>query len=94
MTRLEKLMSLTFTEFEANWPAFDASPAPVPGMPVCLAVGRGQVAIAYEPQANVRLGGLLDLPRALVSFTFDRVEPEECAALLARFDRAFQRGGG
>lgn len=94
MTRLEKLMSVSRAEFEASWQAFDPSPPPSLGSPVRLAVGGGVAEIAFEARAGVRLGGLLELPRAVVSFAFDGVAPDAREALVARFDRAFQRGGG
>lgn len=87
-------MSVSPAEFAASWRAFDASPAPVAGAPARLRVGGGLVVIAFEPQAGVRLGGLLALPRAVVTFSFDGVEAAARDALLAKFDRAFQRGGG
>lgn len=92
--RLEKLMSLSRTEFEASWAAFAAGPAPAPGMPVRLAAGAGAVAIGFEPRPGVRLGGLLELPRAVVTFDFIGVDAAGQAELIGRFDRAFQRGGG
>jgi hypothetical protein len=94
MLRVEKLMSVSRAEFVESWRAFDASPPPGPGEPVCLPVGTGRVTIAYEPRPGVRLGGLLELPRALVTLTFEAADPPAAAALVARFDRAFQRGGG
>lgn len=87
-------MSVSRAEFVESWRAFDPSPPPAEGADVQLVVGRGLVTIGFEPRAGVRLGGLLELPRAAVSFTFSDVEPPEQAQLIARFDRAFQRGGG
>lgn len=94
MQRLEKLMSISRSEFEQSWLAFDGTPPPAPGSPVRLALGSGHVEIAYEPRPAVRLGGLLELPRAAVTFVFDRVEEADRAKIIDRFDRAFQRGGG
>ena len=94
MARIEKLMSLSAAEFAASWRCFDASTAPTPGNPVRLPVGGGTVEIGFAPQPGVRLGGLLTLPRAVVSFIFTGVDRGEQAALVLRFDRAFQRGGG
>lgn len=92
--RLQKLMSVSRAEFEASWRAFDASPPPTEGLPARLMVGEGVAEITFEAQAGVRLGGLLELPRAVVSFSFDGVEGQARDVLLVRFDRAFQRGGG
>jgi len=94
MQRLEKLMSISRSEFEQSWLAFEGTPPPAPGSPVCLAIGSGHVEIAYEPRPAVRLGGLLELPRAAVTFVFHRAEAADCAKIIDRFDRAFQRGGG
>ncbi len=87
-------MSVSRAEFEASWRAFDTSPAPVSGRPARLDVGGGVAEIAFEPRTGVRLGGLLELPRAVVTFSFDGVDRAAREALVARFDRAFQRGGG
>lgn len=94
MTRLNKIMTVSAAEFAASWRAFDASPAPRPGAPARLAVGCGMAEITFEPQQGVKLGGLLELPRAVVTFSFEGVEPTVCAAFVARFDRVYQRGGG
>ena len=94
MSRAEKLMSVSRREFEESWRAFSGEMPPAPGAPSRMAAGDGFVLIGYEPRPAVRLGGLLELPRAAVSFEFDGVDAPAKAALLARFDRAFQRGGG
>lgn len=94
MSKLEKLMSISRTEFELSWASFDTSPPPAPGSPARLPVGSGHVEISFEPRPAVRLGGLLELPRAVVTFVFDGVEPAERARIVDRFDRSFQRGGG
>lgn len=91
---LDKLMSVSAEEFAQSWRAFDASPPPAPSRPARLALGLGHVTIAFEVLPPVTLGGLLALPRAVVSFTFTGCAPAEREGLLARFDRAFQRGGG
>lgn len=92
--RIEKLMSLAPREFQLSL-------APIAGVTLVgsdydatLVVGQGQVIIVYEPRAPIRLGGLLDMPQALVSLTFVEVTPAERVAVLARFDLAFRRGGG
>ncbi len=41
-----------------------------------------------------RLGGLMKLPRIEVTLRFRGHGPEERRSFLARFDRAYQRGGG
>jgi hypothetical protein len=91
--RVEKLMSLSLREFQHSL-------RPLAGQPVGditaidLPLPTGQVTISYEPRPSVRFGGLLDMPRALVSLTFLDAPPKQQAAFLKRFDLAFQRGGG
>ena len=92
--RIDKLMSLTLAEFQLTI-------APLAGAPLGSAVTAakvplsvGHVTIHYEPRPSVRFGGLLDLPRALVSLTFTGVPDQEQIAFLKRFELTFQRGGG
>lgn len=57
--------------------------------------GDGSVEISYTPLGMVRLGGLLELPRAEVTLSFsDDVSAAARDAFLKRFDQTFQRGGG
>ena len=92
--RIEKLMSLTLAEFQLTI-------APLAGGPLAphvsaaeVPLGTGRVVIHYDPRPSVRFGGLLDLPRALVSLTFTGVLDQDRLAFLKRFELAFQRGGG
>lgn len=94
MPRIEKLMSISRSEFEQSWQAFDCSAPPAPGLPARLLIGPGHVDVSFEPQPGVRLGGLLELPRASVAFVFVGVEDADRVKVVDRFDRAFQRGGG
>lgn len=55
---------------------------------------QGRVTIAYREEAPATLGGLLSLPRATVTLTFENVAEAARKDFLARFDRTFQRGGG
>ena len=54
----------------------------------------GCVTITFTPLANAQLSALLQLPRALVRLTFDDASEMARRDFLARFDFAFQRGGG
>ena len=54
----------------------------------------GQAVITFSPAASVRLGGLLELPRARVTIRFDGGSAQARASFLRRFEIAFQRGGG
>lgn len=90
---VEKIMSMSRAEFENSLAALlDLPSAPAP--PVRVPLGAGSVAIDFEPLQGVRLGGLLELPRARVSLSFTGVARDEREAFARRFDLAFQRGGG
>lgn len=92
---IEKIMALTQSEFLRALASLDAG-AEVSSEPVAatMAAGAGKVRIQFEPLDEVRLGGLLSMPRARVSLSFTRVGPDERRDFILRFDRAFQRGGG
>lgn len=94
VVRVEKLMSVSRAEFEASWRVFAPSDPPGTDGPVRLVVGGGTVHVAFAPRPNVRLGGLMVLPRALIVLEFIGVPANDRLDLIARFDRAFQRGGG
>jgi hypothetical protein len=93
--RVEKLMALTLADFHRSLRALAPD----------LALGEDQaevsipaddksVQIRFMAQEGATLGGLLALPRACVTLTFDGMDESERTAFLIRFDRAFQRGGG
>lgn len=94
MTRVEKLMSLSLGEFQLTVARLTGAPVAGHATHVSIPLGSGHVVIVYEPRPGVRFGGLLDLPRALVSLTFTGVLEAESQAFLKRFDFTFQRGGG
>ena len=52
------------------------------------------IAITVEPQEPRRLSGLWSMPRSKVTIAFHGYGAAEAAAFVARFDKAFQRGGG
>ncbi len=91
--RVEKIMALTEREFAASLRVLDPQAVPVAGR-VALAFADGAVTVTLEHLPPVTLGGLVTLPRARVTLDFGDTPPEGRAALLARFDLAFQRGGG
>ena len=91
--RIEKLMSLTPSEFAAS-AARLANRDIAPGESVSEALGTGRVEISCAPSASVRLGGLLELPRAVVTISFHDVSDDDREAFMRRFELAFQRGGG
>lgn len=90
---VEKIMSASRDEFARSL-AVLLGVAAAPPTPAVVALGRGSVAIAYDPLPAARLGGLLELPRARVTLSFDGVGVAEEDEFLRRFDVAFQRGGG
>ncbi len=55
--------------------------------------GGRRLAITLSPERRRKLG-LIDLPVTDVRLAFEGFSPAEMADTLARFDRAFQRGGG
>jgi hypothetical protein len=91
-TVIEKTMSASESEFHRGMAVLDAARAPA--LTHVLACGGGRVTISYEPRPGVRLGTLLALPRACVRLRFEGADANERSAFLARFDLAFQRGGG
>lgn len=90
---IEKLMSLTTSEFAAAASRL-VNRDIAPGASVSEALGTGRVAISCAPGASVRLGGLLELPRAVVTISFHDVSDDDREAFMRRFELAFQRGGG
>ena len=92
--RIEKLMSLTAAEFQASIAPLTGAALPAGQFAAQIAVDGGTVEIACEPRPPVTYGGLLVVPRALVTLTFSDVPEAGRKAFLRRFDIAFQRGGG
>ena len=91
---VRKTMALSRSEFEASMAALCGSACEGKDGALRVALGGGTVSIAHRPLAPVRLGGLLDLPRAEVTLAFEAVGEAEARAFLRRFEFAFQRGGG
>ena len=87
-------MSLTLREFQHTIAplAGHSVDAHVSSLEIPLA--EGSVTITYDARPSVRFGGLLDIPRALVSLTFTDVPSDQQSAFVKRFDLTFQRGGG
>ena len=90
---VEKLMALTTQEFNDTIARIDGMTMSGAGM-WSARLADGDVAVTFESKANARLGGLLEVSRALVTLTFESASEEERAGFLKRFDFAFQRGGG
>jgi hypothetical protein len=91
---IRKTMALSRGEFEASLAALGGEPQRCDDGSVRLPLGGGTVVIVYRPLDPVRLGGLLELPRAEVTVAFEAVAEPDARAFLRRFELAFQRGGG
>lgn len=94
-TKITKIMSLTLADFHrsvetlvpGNATADDQTEVTVPQ-------GDATVCISYEALESETLGGLLALPRARVTIDLGGLDESRSKVFLARFDQAFQRGGG
>ena len=93
--RVEKIMALDLAEFHRSLKMLAPGQAmPPDACQIAVDANGKHVDIAFEPLPPETLGGLLALPRARVTLAFEGHSAGERAAFLARFDRAFQRGGG
>lgn len=90
---IAKLMSLTEAEFRQPLARL-GTPEEISPLQFCFAIGSGVVTISFEPVRGVRLGGLLELPRACVRLAFDGMTAIEKSEFLRAFELTFQRGGG
>ena len=89
----ERVMSISANEFAASIALTGSHRVNSDGTAI-FHVGQGQAEITFQELPGVRLGGLLQLPRAKVCLKFRDVSPEQREAFLRLFDVAFQRGGG
>lgn len=97
---VKKDMALTPAEFRDNLPAAlrghdwrverDAAGVDI----VRVDTADGPVVLCCAPQKPRRLTGLLSIPRCLVTLDLGGLADAARPPFLARFDRAFQRGGG
>lgn len=92
--RIEKTMSLAPHEFVMGCERLAAENDSVSEARAELALDAGRVVITYDPLPSVRLGGLLELPRAKVALAFEGVSAADQETFLRRFEITFQRGGG
>ena len=90
----ERRVTATAREFERDlrqaWPAVEGAAA---ALRFSLQEGAQTLVIDIEP-AGVRRLGLFELPQLDVRYRFGPGEEEARRALLARLDRAMQKGGG
>ncbi len=91
---LERRVTASAREFERDlrqaWPTVAGS---ADGLCFTLHDGAQSLAIDVEP-AGVRRLGLFELPQLVVRYRFGPGEEGARRALLARLDRAMQKGGG
>jgi hypothetical protein len=92
--RIEKLMSLSLREFQTTLSALIGRPVADDESEITHELGTASVTIAYTPQPSVTFGGLLHMPRALVSLTFVDATEGDRSTFLTKFDNHFRRGGG
>jgi hypothetical protein len=94
-----KLMSISRAEFAASARGLDPAVGLSDEGETCLArfalADGGFASVRCEPRApRVIGGGLLSLPQADVTLTFEGTHPAAEEAFLKRFEICFQRGGG
>ena len=93
-TMIEKIMSITRTEFEASLTGLDpVAQLDADGI-VRVTHAAGHGLIRFEALPKRRLGGLIHMPQARVTIDLAALPAPERSAFLRRFEIAFQRGGG
>ncbi len=87
-------MGITHSEFFRTLPtALAPSPYTVQDHDVIISDNTRRLIISLSPESRRRLGAL-SLPTTQVRFAFSGYSPHDIDRFMARFDRAFQRGGG
>jgi len=90
----EKEMSITRADFlRILGGAFDAAATRPDGDRIVVEQGNGRLVITLDAAGERRIG-LIALPVMHVRLELQGYGPDEAAAVLAAFDRSFQRGGG
>ena len=93
-TRLIREMSITHKEFFRLLPkAVNNAALARQGNKVDITTGAGLVKITLSPE-TVRKLAIMEFPVTEVSIEFSGFSTTERAAFLARFDLAYQKGGG
>ncbi len=91
---LTREMSITHRDFFRLLPrAVNGAPVTRRGNQADIATEAGQVKITLAPETTRKLG-LMEFPVTPVTIEFSGFTPPDQAAFLARFDLAYQRGGG
>ena len=87
-------MGITHREFFRTLPAaLPALPHTVQGHDVIITEDTQRLVISLSPEGRRRIAAL-SLPTTQVHFTFSGYSLQDIEQFMARFDRAFQRGGG
>ena len=87
-------MGITHSEFFRTLPAaLASSPYTLQAHDVIINDSTRRLVITLSPESRRRLGAL-SLPTTQVDFTFSGYSSQDIDRFMARFDRAFQRGGG
>ena len=94
VVRFSRDMGITHREFFRTLPAaLAAMPYTVQGHDVVIDDDTRRLVITLSPESRRRLAAL-SLPTTQVHFSFSGYSPQDIERFMARFDRAFQRGGG
>jgi len=94
VVRFSRDMGITHREFFRTLPAALArTPYTVQGRDVVISDDTRRLVIGLSPEGRRRIAAL-SLPTTQVHFSFSGYSPQEVEQFMARFDRAFQRGGG
>lgn len=92
--RIEKIMSIKLSEFEAGLARLDAA-APETNVDGTYKIPNAPgVSIIFEKLEPAVLGGLMRLPRAKVTLNLEALDAPARTKFLGFFDQTFQRGGG
>ena len=94
VVRFARDMGITHREFFRTLSAALApTPYTVQGHDVIITGGTRRLVITLSPEGRRRIAAL-SLPTTQVQFTFSGYSSQDIDRFMARFDRAFQRGGG
>ena len=94
IVRFSRDMGITHRDFFRTLPAaLAATPYIVRGRDVIVNDDARRLVISLSPEGRRRIAAL-SLPTTQVHFTFSGYSSQDVDRFMARFDRAFQRGGG
>ena len=93
VVRFSRDMGITHSEFFRTLPAaVPFSAYTIHGHDIIVAEDSRRLVISLSPEGRRRIAAL-SLPTTQVHFTFSGYSPQDVEEFMARFDRAFQRGG-